>query len=198
MNDLGCGRKAIGCDFQCPFGFPCTADDDCLSGSCTASYCDVGRPTGFGKPMAPAPKSPSPPPTASSGKNWNTKDIKSLSVFGTIIKEISGSEANREFVPDPAGGPQNVIKVRYPAGSYKPAAKPLGGITFYANPIDMTKANIVTLEYKVFFPSGFNFVKGGKLPGLMGGSLSCSGGNSATDCFSTRFMVIIQRFKKKI
>ncbi len=40
----------------------------------------------------------------------------------------------------------------------------------------------------MFFPTGFNFVKGGKLPGLYGGKASCTGGDPAVDCFSTRLM----------
>ena len=38
------------------------------------------------------------------------------------------------------------------------------------------------------FGPGFDFVKGGKLPGLYGGSTTCSGGADSEDCFSTRFM----------
>lgn len=53
----------------------------------------------------------------------------------------------------------------------------------------MSNATNVTLEYSVFFPDGFNFVKGGKLPGLFGGHKGCSGGQQSEDCFSTRLMV---------
>jgi hypothetical protein len=45
------------------------------------------------------------------------------------------------------------------------------------------------MAYKIFFPSDFDFVKGGKLPGLFGGRPGCSGGDAGKDCFSTRFMV---------
>lgn len=40
------------------------------------------------------------------------------------------------------------------------------------------------------FEEGFEFVRGGKLPGLYGGDRSCSGGADATKlgCFSTRFV----------
>ena len=38
------------------------------------------------------------------------------------------------------------------------------------------------------FGSEFDFVKGGKLPGLFGGDTSCSGGAESERCFSTRFM----------
>jgi hypothetical protein len=50
------------------------------------------------------------------------------------------------------------------------------------------KASTLTFEYKVFFPSDFEWVKGGKLPGLYGGRTGCSGGDAALDCFSTRLM----------
>ncbi len=81
-----------------------------------------------------------------------------------------------------------MIIYSYPAGTYKPSAKPAGGTGFYATPLQLSNATTVTLQYSIFFPKGFNFVKGGKLPGLYGGHPSCSGGNAAVDCFSTRFM----------
>ena len=44
------------------------------------------------------------------------------------------------------------------------------------------------LFVQIMFGSGFDFVKGGKLPGLFGGGVSCSGGAESEECFSTRFM----------
>lgn len=47
------------------------------------------------------------------------------------------------------------------------------------------------VSYEVAFDEGFDWVKGGKLPGLRGGSANgCSGGSQAdgSDCFSTRIM----------
>ena len=41
---------------------------------------------------------------------------------------------------------------------------------------------------QLMFGSEFDFVKGGKLPGLYGGGTSCSGGAESERCFSTRFM----------
>ena len=77
------------------------------------------------------------------------------------------------------------LKVTYPRGSYSPSHYPRGGADFYSTPSlmewegerkkrDVDKgmlrgANNVTLEYSVYFPSDFDFVKGGKLPGLYGG-----------------------------
>ena len=81
-----------------------------------------------------------------------------------------------------------MLRLFYPKDSINPAGWPQGGSEFYAVPLDVSKASDVTFEYKVFFPSDFDWVKGGKLPGLYGGHTGCSGGNAALDCFSTRLM----------
>jgi|SRR5215217_423217 len=44
-----------------------------------------------------------------------------------------------------------------------------------------------TLSYEVFFPDGFNFVRGGKLPGLCS-QKAVSGGNKQDNDFSMRLM----------
>jgi hypothetical protein len=89
-----------------------------------------------------------------------------------------------------------------------------GGSLFYAWPHGKAAGigEAARLEYEVFFPEGFPWVKGGcsfraraadagqqhsaptnprallpaggKLPGLLGGDTGCSGGASAEDCFS--------------
>ena len=85
-----------------------------------------------------------------------------------------------------------MLQLFYPKDSVNPARRPQGGSEFYAKPLDISKANNVTLEYKVFFPGDFDWVKGGKLPGLRGGPdpNNCSGGNQAngSNCFSSRIM----------
>jgi len=88
------------------------------------------------------------------------------------------------------------LKATYPKGSYKPAAEPAGGFSFYAHgpsEVDLTKAKEAVFAYSVMFPEGFVWVKGGKLPGFYGGdseeeSISCSGGRRDTACFSSRMM----------
>ncbi|KAG5219874.1 polysaccharide lyase family protein [Salix suchowensis] len=83
----------------------------------------------------------------------------------------------------------SIIQLMYPAGSINPASQPQGGAEFYASPLEgMAKARQMVLTYSVFFPVDFNWVRGGKLPGLYGGRSHCSGGDDATDCFSTRMM----------
>ncbi|KAJ8656199.1 hypothetical protein O0I10_008212 [Lichtheimia ornata] len=99
-----------------------------------------------------------------------------------------GNGKNHAIVKDPAGD-DYVLRVRYPAGSSNPGGKIQGGIGFYAQPVELPRtAKLVVFQYKVYFPSNFTFVKGGKLPGLYGGHTACSGGSNSNSCFSTRFM----------
>nr|ODN94488.1 alginate lyase [Cryptococcus depauperatus CBS 7855] len=101
-------------------------------------------------------------------------------------------------------GQAPALRVGYPSGSY---SKKTGGTQFYAQPIHASGSDNTSsmgnassnghlermlLTYDIWFPSGFAFNKGGKLPGLRGGpdSHGCSGGNETdgTSCFSTRLM----------
>ena len=112
--DIGCGAPSLGCQYRCPFGFPCSVDNDCISASCTSYFCDVGKPAGFSnvpvikKPTAPADRTP----IRGSGSRWAATSIKSLSDFGHIIKVSYGKE-NQDFAPDPSGAGGSVIKIRY-------------------------------------------------------------------------------------
>ncbi|KAK4683412.1 hypothetical protein P7C73_g6857, partial [Tremellales sp. Uapishka_1] len=86
------------------------------------------------------------------------------------------------------GSARNPPQVLFPKGSIKYGSTPQGGAGFYASPMDLSRAQNATLEYQVYFPADFEFNKGGGLPGLYGGHAGCSGGNSASNCFSTRMM----------
>ncbi|EAU91407.2 hypothetical protein CC1G_01896 [Coprinopsis cinerea okayama7 len=110
---------------------------------------------------------------------------------------IQENPNNLEFVRDPypnsgsaSSGP--VLQVIYPAGSYTHASG--GGAQFYNlwNTTDGSTFGTMLLSYEMAFEAGFNWVKGGKLPGLRGGlnSTGCSGGNLSTgkECFSARLM----------
>jgi len=114
---------------------------------------------------------------------------------------IQDNPGNLAFVTDPfpnnpaplstvnATGP--VLQATYPQGSF---SHDTGGSQWYNlwNATDGSSFQTMLVSYEVAFDSGFNWVKGGKLPGLRGGlnSTGCSGGNQATgqDCFSTRLM----------
>ncbi|KAI9032581.1 hypothetical protein CLU79DRAFT_784298 [Phycomyces nitens] len=97
---------------------------------------------------------------------------------------------NYAIVSDPTDSDSpKVLRVTYPGGSRNPQYYPQGGIGFYAQPIEIDDTvQTVSLEYKVYFSKKFNFMKGGKLPGIFGGNGQCSGGTNSKTCFSTRFM----------
>lgn len=64
---------------------------------------------------------------------------------------------------------KEAMKAHYPKGSYTFTHKPEGGLSFYApgpDKVDLTTAKEATFGYSVFFPEGFAFNLGGKLPGL--------------------------------
>jgi len=76
------------------------------------------------------------------------------------------------------------LRVAYPQGAVGPAA---GGAQ-WEMPISGNHTELF-LSYRVRFAAGFGFVLGGKLPGLVGGTVP-SGGNkpNGTDGFSARMM----------
>lgn len=80
------------------------------------------------------------------------------------------------------------LTVSYPAGSTAPSmGAPYGGMQICV-PSAAGPQSALTLTYKVRFPVGFQFVKGGKLPGLYGGVEPFSGGNHNPDGWSMRLM----------
>ena len=119
---------------------------------------------------------------------------------------VQDGESNIAFVVDPfpnspptsSSDPSNnngnstVLQVTYPQGSF---SHETGGVQFYNlwNTTDGSTFGSMLLSYEVAFDQDFNWVKGGKLPGLRGGlnSSGCSGGDSlpdGIDCFSSRIM----------
>jgi hypothetical protein len=114
---------------------------------------------------------------------------------------IQGGASNVLFVDDPfphspaPGGSSNtsgpVLQVQYQAGSFGDNSS--GGVQFYSLWNSSGSAfQSMLVSYEVAFDSGFDWVKGGKLPGLRGGPDPdhCSGGVQAngTNCFSSRLM----------
>ena len=95
-----------------------------------------------------------------------------------------------ELLPDAGAPGGTVLRVNYPKGSASPTASrddnaPQGGTQAYL--LLGRPADALTLRYEVRFQPGFEFVKGGKLPGLFGGTAG-SGGEHRENGFSTRFM----------
>ena len=57
--------------------------------------------------------------------------------------------------------------------------------------LGIAEPEALTLKYDFKFMDGYDFVKGGKLPGLFGGKTSCNGGADAAElgCYSSKFML---------
>ncbi|HEY8201337.1 MAG TPA: hypothetical protein VII47_08285, partial [Actinomycetota bacterium] len=111
---------------------------------------------------------------------------------GDLVPTARGSfgDGNLALLEETRFG--RILRVAYPKGSASPTVHrdgeaPLGGAQLYLRlrkPVDT-----LHLRYYVRFPEGFDYVKGGKLPGLFGGTVT--GGRRSpdgTDGFSTRYM----------
>ena len=162
---LSVNAKRDRCDKlgNCPDGSACRKDKHCLSGSCVARIC-----SSTSSSTSTATETSSPTPTVQPERFWAiSNNLTGIQDFGYIEKDSFGS-SNRQYVNDPAGGSNTVLRVEYPKGSFKPSARPVGGTGFYAQPINLKNATFVSFSYQVFFPENFNFVRGGKLPGLYG------------------------------
>jgi hypothetical protein len=88
---------------------------------------------------------------------------------------------------------RTLARVRYPAGSISPGTvkqlgAPSGGVGFRVK-LGLPASDTMHLSYYVRFASNFQFVKGGKLPGLGGGNGNTGGKiPNGYDGFSSRLM----------
>ena len=134
-------------------------------------------------------------PIGSGSASWttNTDSASALSFSDAINPLSAGKLPGTVSAPD---GSQ-ALSATYPAGIV--GLKNGGGFSFYSegqhNGVNVEGASEVTFTYSVYFPEDFDFVKGGKLPGLYGGTSfdnakSCSGGrqDDRQSCFSARTM----------
>lgn len=104
------------------------------------------------------------------------------------LGQLWGIEENAGTVAAPGGGVE--LKILYPKGSINPSSedRPVGGAGFLA-PMPPGGLERACLRYRVRFEDGFDFQKGGKLPGLFGGDAPSGGEPVAGDSgFSTRLM----------
>ncbi|KAG5644474.1 hypothetical protein DXG03_008301 [Asterophora parasitica] len=126
---------------------------------------------------------------------WPHSTSDSTSSFGIT----SGFEPN--FLGTIDGAP--ALVATYPKGSYAGSNKPgqpvgpgIAGFIFSAAgapSVNVDQAQEATLTYEVKFPAGFQFARGGKMPGLYGGddpatAGQCSGGRHSDSCWSARLM----------
>ncbi|KAF8748020.1 hypothetical protein RHS01_11111 [Rhizoctonia solani] len=89
----------------------------------------------------------------------------------------------------------DTYEASYPKGSINPKGDIKGGFGCYLERGEFEQARDVIFSYAIKFEEGFDFVKGGKLPGLYGGATpelayGCSGGrqDGRDQCFSLRLM----------
>jgi hypothetical protein len=116
-------------------------------------------------------------------QDWSHWQIQDIDNWG---------EENRSIIAGDDRFPR-ILRVRYPGGSASPTVHretdaPLGGTQFYAQ-LGLPTQDSLRLSYYVRFSENFDFVKGGKLPGLFGG-MGNTGGEipDGEDGFSTRYM----------
>jgi hypothetical protein len=100
--------------------------------------------------------------------------------WGTVEGWSNGLGNGRASIVDTDH--QRSLRILYPSGAVGPTD---GGAQFL---VKLTRADDdLYCSYRVRFGPGFNFVRGGKLPGLVGGSRP-TGGKPRNDGFSARLM----------
>lgn len=125
----------------------------------------------------------------------NTEDFL-VSQWSLSKGRVQSQPEDLQFTSDPFSSSANsskspVLQVTYPQGSY---SHDTGGAQFENlwNSSVGSPFRSMMLSYELAFEAGFDWVKGGKLPGIRGGSntTGCSGGSQPTgeDCFSVRVM----------
>jgi Polysaccharide lyase 14 len=105
-----------------------------------------------------------------------------LAFFGPAFSPAGwGSWGLNRMAVTASGDPRfpQMLRVSYPKGSASVAASkkygiPEGGGQFLLL-LRSGSVNDLHLRYYLRFPAGFDFVKGGKLPGLFGGTVICGG-----------------------
>ncbi|GAA5974052.1 hypothetical protein JCM8115_002069, partial [Rhodotorula mucilaginosa] len=131
----------------------------------------------FSLPFSTFATPPSPPAPAQTPNNMTVSLAKHWYASG-----FSGAD-NLNWS---GGAGDESLEVHYPAGTRE-------GAQFSMNLFAGTApVQTAVLSYEVAFDANFDWVKGGKLPGLYGASPNatsiCTGGNHQPDCFSARLM----------
>jgi hypothetical protein len=126
--------------------------------------------------------SPTPPPVTGVTKSGGSAEL--ATVFGPTFAGTPFCAFAQQNAVASGGG----LTVRYPAGSSAPSAgAPYGGAQL-CEPFASGPKTDATLTYRLRIPVGFQFVKGGKLPGLYGGVEPFSGGGHNPNGWSMRLM----------
>lgn len=165
--------------------------------SCVHAASQAISPSAIASQYALTTSTSLPAPTATLSSSDTQMFLKSS--WSLSNGRIIDGGANLAFVSDPfpnnssssANSSVPVLQVTYPAGSY---SHDTGGAQLYAlwNASHGSAFNSMLLAYEVAFDADWDWVKGGKLPGLRGGPDidGCDGGLAAngSSCFSSRVM----------
>ena len=102
--------------------------------------------------------------------DWTTSEIfeKALPINDETFRSVRILPNTTRRVLE---APDGVVSMEgfYPNGSYTFTHTPRGGFSFYApgpEDVDLTTAREATFAYTILFPEGFDWVKGGKIPGF--------------------------------
>jgi hypothetical protein len=123
------------------------------------------------------------------GSSWQAS-------WGYVSQGTFGQDQLAEQQDPTAPGSGSVLRVTYGQGSSANSCGDCpnpGGAQFYTSfaqlgRSDLTNANVLYLRYYLKFPQGFDFSRGGKLPGLYGGPVGQESGGHHGQAFSTRYM----------
>jgi hypothetical protein len=135
-----------------------------------------------------------PTDTRSSSTTRSSKGVNPADAFGPGWRVNKSGGFGAKNVRVVADAPQPFVEVTYPKGSASPTVhrdsqRKIGGFQAYMATQDWLPVDEATLKYRVRFEPGFDFVKGGKLPGLYGGVVN-NGKDipDGTNGWSTRLM----------
>jgi hypothetical protein len=141
--------------------------------------------------------------TSSSVPNHKPLNDNTLNIYSKHHPLISAlflfDDSDMSFGPLGGSGPHAYtnapdgsasMQAVYQKGSISPGhTSTSGGFSLYAKgPIDLSKGTEITFSYSAYFENGFDFNKGGKMPGLYGGTtdnvaITCSGGRHNPACW---------------
>lgn len=156
--------------------------------SVMSAACASGSPARERDPATPRTSTSSPTPTSTPSPSYSVSPNGGdslASFFGPDFNPGANFCTFSDQVVSIAGG---VLTVIYPTGSTAPSMGPPYGGAQICEPFSSGPRTSATLTYRVRFPVGFEFVKGGKLPGLYGGTEPFSGGSHNSGGWSTRLM----------
>ena len=169
------------------------------SGGTTGSPTMMGADAAAGQPEVPAATAADCPSGRKmvfrldfSQPNWNGGKAGVEAAIQALGSSVMYGPDHASVVVDPEHG--HVLKVDYPAGSgsgtcvAEKKCSTAGGFVFRAPLPDGNAISSAVLSYWVKFDSTFEWIKGGKLPGLCGGECATGGLDVSPDRFSIRYM----------